>query len=234
MRSLAGLVEGDRLELQLSRLLDLLDLECGWPLEEAVFLFLVVQVALDRGQSPTVEDCPFHFALPSLVLGDKLVEELVRVDVLVLVLLRLLLVLLIWAPAIAALIPAASVRLHWGELALLEGIVLRTRDLLTVRVGVLVAVYAVQNADFHNLFELLQDLVARLVERGHLLLEEVCVVVLELVEAIRFLDTLLIPPLGDELGYVLGQGLALALDSLQVLTVPTENLFELIECLIFL
>ena len=124
LRSLAGLVEGDRLQLQLSRLLDLLDLECGWPLEEAVFLPLVVQVALDRGQAATVEDCAFHFALPSLVLGDKLVEELVRVDVLVLVLLRLLLVLLIRAPAIASLIPAASVRLHWGELALLEGIVL--------------------------------------------------------------------------------------------------------------
>ena len=100
--------------------------------------------------------------------------------------------------------------------------------------GVLVVIHAVQNADFHNLVELLQDLVARLVERGHLLLEEVCVVVLELVEAVRFFDTLLIPPLGDELRYVLGQGLALALDSLQVLTVPTENLFELIECLIFL
>ena len=56
----------------------------------------------------------------------------------------------------------------------------------------------------------------------------------ELVEAVRFLDILLIPPLGDEFGYVLGQGLALALDSLQVLTVSTEELFELIECFIFL
>ena len=51
---------------------------------------------------------------------------------------------------------------------------------------------------------------------------------LELIEAVRFFDALLVPPLGDELGYVLGQGLSLALDSPQILAVPPEELFELI------
>ena len=103
-------------------MLDLLDKELRRPLEEAVFLLLVVQVALDRGQPSTVEQCAFHFALPSLILGDKLVEEVICVDVLVFLLLGLLLVLLI--RTLASLVPAASVRLHWCELALLEGIVL--------------------------------------------------------------------------------------------------------------
>ena len=232
LRCLTRLVEGNRLQLQLLRVLDLLNLESRWPFEEVALLLLVVQVALNCGQSATVEHCALYFALPSLILSDQLVEEVVRVDVLIFVLLRPLLVLLL--RALALLILNSTMCRHWCILTFLKGVHPWVCDLLgAVEEGTLVAIQVVHDADFHNLIELLQNFVARLEECVHLLLEEVCVIVLELIEAVWLLDTLLESSLGDELGYVLGQGFSLVLNSIQVFTVLAEELFELVEGFIF-
>ena len=102
------------------RVLDLLNLESRWPFEEVALLLLVVQVALNCGQSATVEHCALYFALPSLILSDQLVEEVVRVDVLIFVLLRPLLVLLL--RALALLILNSTMCRHWCILTFLKGV----------------------------------------------------------------------------------------------------------------